>query len=108
MSEIKLLPCPFCGGEAERTYMDFMPAVRCKRCKATVYREYLKQEDGAEFLLWNTRKPTVEAVPVVHGYWVGTWGDGYADGHIVFEEWECSECRYNITTEDPDVYVYCP
>ena len=46
--------------------------------------------------------------PVVHGYWVGTWGDGYADGYIVFEEWECSRCGYNITTDDPNAYGYCP
>lgn len=57
MSDERLKPCPFCGGEAKKTYFNFLPAVQCKRCKATVFREYREQVNGAEVLFWNTRKP---------------------------------------------------
>ena len=58
MSEIKLLPCPFCGGEA------YFPTITktfivCKSCGfETEYTE------DTEWLVntWNTRKPIEKAV----------------------------------------------
>lgn len=52
--------------------------------------------------------PAVDAVPVVHGQWVGT-ADGYADGELVYDIWECSECGYDAdgADEKPD-WNYCP
>lgn len=72
MSEKSLLPCPFCGGEAElfrRTSVigDFVE-VRCKTCKAKTdailfdARKHPNDEEYDEAAeAWNTRKP-VEAV----------------------------------------------
>ena len=57
----RLLSCPFCGGEAEPSLTDWKFAVRCKRCKATVSREY-SEVNGAEVLKWNTRKQMQEIV----------------------------------------------
>lgn len=35
------------------------------------------------------------------------WGDGYADGHLVYDMWNCPTC--NKTYElDYDKYDYCP
>lgn len=48
--EIELLPCPFCGGKAEKTFFNFKPAIQCKMCKAIVYREYREQVEGVEIL----------------------------------------------------------
>ena len=49
MSEIKLLPCPFCGGEA----MECKTKIICKDCTCTVYGVNLEVARK----IWNTRKP---------------------------------------------------
>lgn len=77
MSEIKLLPCPFCSGEAEfyRTpiktngcWCDSV-VVRCKECEARtnrvlynaeIHKNDSEYEEAAKY--WNTRKPMQEIV----------------------------------------------
>ena len=63
MSEIKLLPCPFCGGEAQliRDRIGLW-RVGCKKCNCmTTYQfdfgegEEVSQKKAAN--VWNTRKP---------------------------------------------------
>lgn len=59
MSEIKLLPCPFCGGEARlRGERYFQPNVRrnviCKECFSN--SGWYKTDEEA-IKAWNTRKP---------------------------------------------------
>ena len=54
--------------------------------------------------------PTVDAVPVAHGQWLGE-GDGYADGYPVMDVWYCSECNHCIDdgTDNPEhLPNYCP
>lgn len=76
----------------------------------TLLEEYDKHHvgppGGARKLI--KEAPAVDAVPVVHGYWVGT-ADGYADGELVYDMWECSECGYDAdgADEKPD-WNYCP
>lgn len=53
------------------------------------------------------RLPTVDAVPVRHGIFIGTEYDGYADGCPVYYEWKCSECGTVFEDEEPN-YNYCP
>lgn len=51
----------------------------------------------------------VEAVPVVHGEWVGTRYDGFADGYPVYDEWECSVCGEEYESEgEPPTCNFCP
>lgn len=64
MSEIKLLPCPFCGGEAELIghYIkgvpnDFQYFVRCKKCKARPQQFYTFKKKEKAVEAWNTRRP---------------------------------------------------
>lgn len=57
MSEINLLPCPFCGGEAELVGRRHW--VRCKRC-AVESGYYDNPETAIEN--WNTRKPMEQIV----------------------------------------------
>lgn len=55
--ENKLLPCPFCGGEAEcRSGSSTTPYIRCKKCGCRTGSSY-NREKLAE--AWNTR-PTEE------------------------------------------------
>ena len=64
MSETKLLPCPFCGGEAK--YISFSQGlftqrfVTCTECGIETKRNY---PNGAEAIRhWNTRKPIDDIV----------------------------------------------
>lgn len=51
--------------------------------------------------------PTVDAVPVRHGMFLGIEYGGYADGNPVYCEWVCSECGCVFEDEEPK-YRYCP
>lgn len=54
--------------------------------------------------------PAVDAAPVVHGEWIGE-SDGYADGELVYDVWNCSKCDYCIDdgTDNPELLPnYCP
>ena len=46
---------------------------------------------------------------VWRGEWMGS-ADGYADGELVYDIWECSHCGYVIDEEDdPDMLPqFCP
>ena len=58
MSEIKLSPCPFCGGKAKFATVNHK-WIECTMCEMeTPYRES-KEELVA---LWNTRKPIEDMV----------------------------------------------
>ena len=35
------------------------------------------------------------------------WGDGYADGHLIYDTWICPSCG-NLYEVDYDNYKYCP
>lgn len=62
MSEIKLLPCPFCGGEAE-IYVtkhipegyDYTPRCKNKSCCGRLSKKFTSEEVAIAF--WNKRKP---------------------------------------------------
>lgn len=51
-----------------------------------------------------------EDLPDNTGSWYGV-ADGYADGELVYDVWNCSECNYIIDdgTDDPSLLPkYCP
>lgn len=69
MSEIKLLPCPFCGGEAivyeDEQYNQYM--IGCKNCCAVEpMTEWTSKENA--IAQWNTRKPMQEIVERLENY----------------------------------------
>lgn len=49
-----------------------------------------------------------DVVEVVHGHWIGIWGDGYANGFIVYEEFECSRCGCVHHADGEPTWDYCP
>lgn len=52
--------------------------------------------------------PAADVRPVRKGSWYGS-GDGYADGHLVIDEWECPCCGkyFQEWDEKPD-WNFCP
>lgn len=64
MSKIKLLPCPFCGGEAKFATVNHK-WIECTKCEMeTPYRE----SEEELVALWNNRKPVDEMVEQIHSY----------------------------------------
>lgn len=49
----ELLPCPFCGGEAEEKHRPNFNAVKCTTCHATVPQSDVGYGDARK--LWNRR-----------------------------------------------------
>lgn len=68
MSEIKLLPCPFCGGEKViSTYNNFVPALLCGGCGAMMtipmsFGDTYEDKERELLRKWNTRIPMQEIV----------------------------------------------
>ena len=56
MSNIKLKPCPFCGGEAKLQGITVV-WIKCKQCGVSTWG--FKEEKRA-IDLWNSRKPEAE------------------------------------------------
>ena len=58
MSEIKLLPCPFCGGDARLESTGQYAVVGCKNDNCQGYACCYKYDSKKEAIEhWNTRKP---------------------------------------------------
>ena len=68
MSDERLKPCPFCGGEATPLYcengnrytsnilyLSKRGTIKCKKCELTLPRVYYRVSKAIE--AWNTRKP---------------------------------------------------
>ncbi len=66
-----------------------------------------KAQDAALSALRPVSRERVEKV--WRGEWMGS-ADGYADGELVYDTWECSHCGYVIDEEDdPDMLPqFCP
>ena len=115
----KLLPCPFCGDEAEVTTRDVEPQgdswygkniqtfVICTNCGACLFDDYFHEgfaDEHEATTAWNRR---ADAVPVVRGEWV-LQGENEHDYETSLEE-KCSLCgryvyRYDTQPQDN----YCP
>ena len=67
-------------------------------------------DETVDTLLTALRPVSREQVEKVwRGEWMGS-ADGYADGELVYDTWECSHCGYVIDEEDdPDMLPqFCP
>lgn len=53
MKEIKLKPCPFCGGSVLEVYLDYM--INCKKCK-TIFVQPQSKNPKSMIAVWNNRK----------------------------------------------------
>ena len=69
---------------------DYCMADNCKDCKTNVRDcEYDHVYTKMDFCGWLDDAPTVDAVPVVRGYWIDC-AVKYHDPD--YDLWECSEC----------------
>lgn len=98
MSDERLLPCPFCGGEAEvittKTRQGQTSSVRCSKCscKVTILKPAFYDGDVEKDTVehWNTRKPMeriVEKLEEAKGIAFLTLANtGEAMGDVVYDE----------------------
>ncbi|MCM1008860.1 MAG: Lar family restriction alleviation protein [Ruminococcus flavefaciens] len=108
MNEIKLKPCPFCGGkgvlnnEKDRIFS----FVKCEQCGAESGLIHVSAEycaDGIAIENWN-RRIRVESIALKPDI----YGDGYDDnGNIIYDTYDCPNCEasYELDYEKHD---YCP
>lgn len=91
MSETKLLPCPFCGGEADLVkYIGKLDckkfAVECRNieCPTLPCTEwYLDKEEAIK--AWNTRKPMDDIVARLEkesDYWLDKYDEQWKKGFL--------------------------
>ena len=79
-------------------------------CKYGNYAMYSTELSFVNAVISALRPVSRERVEKVwRGEWMGS-GDGYADGELVYDIWECSHCGYVIDEEDdPDMLPqFCP
>ncbi len=79
-------------------------------CSEALQKELDEQKEVFLLALSALRPVSREQVEKVwRGEWMGS-GDGYADGELVYDIWECSHCGYVIDEEDdPDMLPqFCP
>ena len=71
------------------------------------YGEFMELNQYIRTALRPVSREQVEKV--WRGEWMGS-ADGYADGELVYDTWECSHCGYVIDEEDdPDMLPqFCP
>lgn len=54
------------------------------------------------------RIPEADVAPVAHGSWDGT-ADGYADGELVYDMWNCSVCGFDADgADEKPAWKFCP
>lgn len=69
---------------------------------------YVGEEDGCYSAIYILEE--MKPVEPKTGHWIGTEYDGYADGHPVYDVYECSECgmEYDATDDGEITHNYCP
>ena len=78
-------------------------------CKYGNYAMYSDELSFVNAALSALRPVSRERMKKMRGEWMGS-ADGYADGELVYDTWECSHCGYVIDEEDdPDMLPqFCP
>ena len=64
--------------------------------------------NGLNYAIQALPLPAADVEPVRHGEWIGS-GDGYWDGELIYDMWDCSVCGYRADSDEkPYWYAYCP
>jgi len=67
----------------------------------------LTDEEIAVFEEWLNHDATIES-ELLHGRWVQTEYDSYANGVPVWDKWECSNCGHEHNGEEDTLTTFCP
>ena len=100
----KLLPCPFCGGEAtisDGGYSGEKFLARCRELSCPAASGFIRKTHDEAIAAWNRRS---DAVPVVRGEWI------YSRTQSEFAVSKCSACgkeQFSISHVVTDG-KYCP
>lgn len=93
----ELLPCPFCGGEAEKaTSSDGFTSIGCLRCNPLFGVMVQRDTEAEAAAIWNTRH--VETCRWEYPQCVNGWA-----GYVV-----CSSCGEKYDECVTDTAHYCP
>lgn len=97
MSELKLLNCPFCGGELEYSFL--LGTSECKGCGVMIgFPKLTRHED--KIIATNTRKPMANIVEKLEELKAGTGCEGIDCGKCQYTKhcWE-GEMSYMVTID---------
>lgn len=78
--------------------------------KPETFSEYNQGwNDACDYIRsWLEDAEEADVAPVRNGQWEGT-ADGYADGVLVYDMWNCSECGFDADgAEEKPQWNYCP
>ena len=99
MSETKLKPCPFCGGELEYSFL--LGASKCKGCGVMIgFPKLTRHED--KIIATNTRKPMANIVEKLEELPYGRSYHDYAEKGIVHRQ------NLRISNSNDSHSSYCP
>ena len=87
--------------ENERTVTGMDDYIKREALRNALYDADAITMNGVKIL---NQFPSSDVAPVKHGQWIGS-GDGYANGELVYDMWECSECGFN---DGFVAYNFCP
>lgn len=86
--------------------------------KEAVYQEAFEKDsrearwDSGLWIRYKLFERVLDSVPAMpeqkKGKWIGVEADGYADGSLAYDVWECSECGYEHDGEEDTLTPYCP
>lgn len=95
---------------AEYTKIETAMAIICDLCGDLYLDDFCPEKNDSGKCGWRKylEEDAADVAPVVHGRWQGT-ADGYADGELVYDMWECSVCGFDADgADEKPCWKYCP
>lgn len=107
----ELLPCPFCGGEAEVNENSFIWVAQCQTCGGSTG---LLDTEAEAIAAWNTRyhsefeETVIKAWEEIKNYTDRTCKAEYRSGGYGIGGWYCLACGGYMHDDLQQDMAYCP